>query len=80
MQPSVPEFSEQPEVPQSESYDDAYHRYLITLKEVFEKTRDGRLTEAGDSLLSVTNWLLGHADELGEWTCLMIFAWPLGRS
>lgn len=68
-QPTVPDTSEQPEVAQSEGYDDAYHRYLTTLKEIFEKTRDGRLTEAGDSLLSVTSWLLGHADELGESTC-----------
>ena len=77
-QPSVPEISEQPELAQSEGYDDAYHRYLTTLKEVFEKTRDGRLTEAGDSLLSVTSWLLGHADELGKWTYLTVLVWPLG--
>ncbi|KAL9115597.1 MAG: hypothetical protein Q9187_007249, partial [Circinaria calcarea] len=65
-QSTVPEIPEQPEVAPSEGYDDAYHRYLITLKEIFEKTRDGRLTEAGDLLLSVTGWLLGHAEELDD--------------
>lgn len=77
-QSTVPEIPEQPEVAQSEGYDDAYHRYLTTLKEIFEKTRDGKLAEAGELLLSVTGWLLGHAEELGEWTGLVLLGRLLG--
>ncbi|MCJ1302318.1 hypothetical protein MMC08_005121 [Hypocenomyce scalaris] len=49
----------------SSSYDDAYNQYQNALKLTFENTRSGRLIEAGQSLLEISEWLLGHAVELG---------------
>ena len=48
------------------SYDDAYEQYRIALRQTFERTRDGQLDEAGQSLLEISEWLLTHAVELGE--------------
>ncbi|SLM39024.1 hypothetical protein LPUS_09441 [Lasallia pustulata] len=50
----------------SSSYDDAYNQYQNALKLTFENTRSGRLIEAGQSLLKISEWLLGHAVELGR--------------
>ena len=50
----------------SSSYDDAYNQYQNALKLTFENTRSGRLIEAGQSLLEISEWLLGHAVELGR--------------
>ena len=50
----------------SSSYDDAYNQYQNALKSTFENTRSGRLIEAGLSLLEISEWLLGHAVELGR--------------
>ncbi len=48
------------------NYDDAYNQYQNALKQTFENTRNGRVVEAGQSLLEISNWLLGHAADLGE--------------
>ncbi|KAI9700447.1 MAG: hypothetical protein M1836_002462 [Candelina mexicana] len=50
---------------ESANYDDAYNQYQNALKQTFENTRNGRIVEAGHSLLEISNWLLGHAAELG---------------
>ncbi|MCJ1354348.1 MAG: hypothetical protein MMC33_004336 [Icmadophila ericetorum] len=64
--PPIPEFIEQQEtVSQASRYDVAYNQYIEALKETFQNTRDGRLIEAGQSLLDVSEWLLGHAADLG---------------
>ena len=61
------EVLEQQEVAQEpSSFDDAYNQYQNALRQTFENTRGGRLVEAGDSLLDISGWLLGHAEELGE--------------
>ncbi|MCJ1361512.1 hypothetical protein MMC16_000612 [Acarospora aff. strigata] len=60
------EVLEQQEVAQEpSSFDDAYNQYQNALRQTFENTRGGRLVEAGDSLLDISGWLLGHAEELG---------------
>ncbi|KIV99721.1 uncharacterized protein PV09_08651 [Verruconis gallopava] len=43
----------------------AYSQYQTELKKTFEAIRDGRLTEAGNSLVSISEWLLGNAEALG---------------
>ena len=56
---------EQQEVAQDSGYDEAYNQYQNALRQTFENTRSGRLIEAGQSLLEISEWLLGHAAELG---------------
>jgi len=66
-QQGAPEVLEQQELAQEpSSFDDAYHQYQNALRQTFENTRGGRLVEAGQSLLEISGWLLGHAEELGE--------------
>lgn len=50
----------------SGAFDRAYAQYQEALKQTFENTRDGRLVEAGQSLLEISDWLLGAASELGN--------------
>ena len=65
----LPEYSQsspdQTEPQQERSYDAAYNRYLESLGQIFQDVRDGRLAEAAQSLLDVSEWLLGHAVRLG---------------
>ena len=61
---------QQEQAPDPASYDDAYNQYQHALKQTFENTRAGRLVEAGQSLLEISEWLLGHAPELGMWNQL----------
>ena len=66
-QPNIPEILEQPETePEDTRYDAEYNRYVETLRETFQNTRDGRLIEAGQSLLTMTAWLLTSAERLGK--------------
>lgn len=70
-QQGAPELLEHPELAQEpsqepSSFDDAYNQYQNALRQTFENTRGGRLVEAGQSLLDISGWLLGHAEELGE--------------
>jgi hypothetical protein len=48
-----------------DAYNAAYNQYQQALKQTFENTRDGRLVEASQSLLDISEWLLGHAQDLG---------------
>ncbi|KAL9610329.1 MAG: hypothetical protein Q9167_004960 [Letrouitia subvulpina] len=50
----------------SSTFDMAYNQYQEALKQTFEYSSKGRLPEAGQSLLEITEWLLGHASELGN--------------
>jgi hypothetical protein len=43
----------------------AYTSYQTALKEVFQNILNGRLSEASQSLLNVSEWLLGHVQDLG---------------
>jgi hypothetical protein len=44
----------------------AYTAYQTALKEIFQNIINGRLGEASQSLLEVSEWLLGHVGDLGE--------------
>ncbi|OJD23072.1 hypothetical protein ACJ73_05577 [Blastomyces percursus] len=46
-------------------FDDAYNQYQRALRQTFENTRSGRLLNASQSLLEISEWLLGNATELG---------------
>ena len=48
------------------AFDRAYVQYQEALKQTFENTREGRLAEAGQSLLEISEWLLRAASELGN--------------
>jgi len=43
----------------------AYTTYQTALKEIFQNIINGRLAEASQSLLEVSEWLLGHVGDLG---------------
>lgn len=43
----------------------AYTAYQTALKEIFQNIINGRLGEAAQSLLEVSEWLLGHVGDLG---------------
>ncbi|KAI9837570.1 MAG: hypothetical protein M1819_007221 [Sarea resinae] len=66
-QNSAPEALEQQDLggQGTSNYDEAYNQYQGALKQTFENTRYGRLDEAGQSLLQISEWLLGHAEDLG---------------
>jgi len=44
----------------------AYTAYQTALKEIFQNIINGRLGEASQSLLEVSEWLLGHVGDLDE--------------
>lgn len=59
------EVAEQAE-PQTSSQDDEYNdRFPAAIRQVFHDTSEGRLVEAVQSLLEISDWLLVHAQELG---------------
>lgn len=64
-QPSASEVSE-PEDQDTSTFDRLHGEYQVALKRTFESTCAGRLAEAGRSLLEISEWLLGHAGELGR--------------
>lgn len=52
----------------------AYNSYQTAMKEVFQNIVHGRLGEASQSLLNISEWLLSHVQELGKfvavsWVC-----------
>lgn len=53
------------EYPATGSFEAAYASYQTQLKEVYQSILEGSLETAGESLLSVSEWLLGHVTELG---------------
>ena len=65
--PTVPEVLEPQETVQDAGgYDAAYRRYVEKLRATFQDVRDGRLVEAGQCLLEISEFLLGQAVELGK--------------
>jgi hypothetical protein len=44
----------------------AYTAYQTALKEIFQNIIHGRLSDASQSLLEVSEWLLGHVGDLGR--------------
>lgn len=63
-QPAAPDVLEPPNSDAS-NFDQAYSQYQEALKQTFENARVGRLVEASESLLEISEWLLGHAVDLG---------------
>lgn len=49
----------------------AYTAYQTALKEIFQNIINGRLSEASQSLLDVSEWLLGHVGDLGRFSFLL---------
>ena len=64
-QPSAADTREQQE-PESPAFDEAYSQYQEALKQTLENASKGKLVEAGQSLLEISEWLLSHASDLGE--------------
>jgi hypothetical protein len=52
---------------QAAALDEAYAQYQAALKKTFQNMHEGRLGEAGTSLLTISDWLLSNAVALG--TC-----------
>ena len=50
----------------SSELDSAYGQYQSELKKTFASIRDRRLADAGGSLVSISEWLLGNAETLGK--------------
>ena len=68
-QPNEPDVLEPQESAQeAEGYDAAYRQYVEKLRATFQDVKDGRLVEAGQSLLKISEFLLGQAVELGKRT------------
>jgi len=71
VQPNVPDILEQPESRQDAgSYDTAYRQYIKKLRATFQDLKDKKLVEAGQSLLEISEFLLGQAVELGKRSAL----------
>lgn len=59
--------------PQSSSQDDEYNeRFSAALRQVFQDTSKGRLVEAAQSLLHISEWLLVHAQGLGTTSAVAV--------
>ena len=66
-QPAAPE-SADPQQRQPDRYDVFYSQYRRALRDTNENTSRGRLVEAGESLLEISEWLLGNAEGLGKFS------------
>lgn len=53
------------EYPAAEGLDAAYAAYQSALKAIFQNVQDCSLATASESILSVSEWLLGHVSDLG---------------
>ncbi|OWO99896.1 hypothetical protein B2J93_6951 [Marssonina coronariae] len=66
MVPNAPEVMDEDDFqPQGSGMEAAYTAYQTALKEIFQNIINGRLGEASQSLLDVSEWLLGHVGDLG---------------
>jgi hypothetical protein len=66
MAQNAPDVMEQDDFqPQGPGMEAAYTTYQTALKEIFQNIINGRLGEASQSLLEVSEWLLGHVGDLG---------------
>jgi hypothetical protein len=46
--------------------DAGFATYQATLRGIFQNVVNGRLADAGQSLLEASEWLLGHVGDLGK--------------
>lgn len=67
MPQNAPDILEEAEyhAPQGPGMEAAYETYQAALKEVFQNIINGQLAEASQSLLQISEWLLGHVGDLG---------------
>jgi hypothetical protein len=76
--PPAQELMEQDEFQaQGPGLEAAYTAYQTALKDIFQNIIDGRLAVAGQSLLEVSEWLLGHVGDLGGQTVSSVRSYPL---
>lgn len=61
---------QQQSVTDSSSLNQAWAPYQRALRSTFDQTRAGRLVEASESLLEISEWLVTNARELGEFALL----------
>ena len=52
----------------SSEYDQIFTQYYSTIKDTFGLTKSGRLSEAADRLMFLSNWLTGNAETYGKCT------------
>ena len=64
-QPAAPDSSDSQQR-QPDRYDEFYNQYRRALRDTNENASRGRLVEAGESLLEISEWLLGNAEGLGK--------------
>lgn len=62
---STAEDTENNQPSQGGAFEEAYSQYQTALRGTFQNMRDGRLLEAGRSLLELSTWLLSNAVDLG---------------
>lgn len=58
--------------PPSAEVNAEYALFQTTLREVFQNIVNGRLAEASQSLLGASEWLLGHVEDLGKCSVLVL--------
>lgn len=63
---STTEHTENSQQSQGRAFEEDYSRYQTALRGTFQHMRDGRLLEAGNSLLELSTWLLTNAVDLGK--------------
>jgi hypothetical protein len=51
---------------QTADLDNAFQQYEDALRRTFEAIRDSNLAEAGATIVSLSEWLLGNAESLGK--------------
>lgn len=69
---NAPEIMEEEEFQtQGPGMEAAYTAYQTALKEIFQNIINGRLGEASQSLLDISEWLLGHVGDLGKFSFLL---------
>ena len=70
-QPATPSVID-PTQRQVDRYDAFYNQYRRALRETNQNASRGRLVEAGESLLEISQWLLGNAEGLGTFARMSI--------
>lgn len=73
--PAALELQEAPRPESSTSVEESYNRYNQALRRTFQDVRNGRLSSASETLLEMSEWLLGNAVELGRCLATHFIPW-----
>jgi len=57
---------QQTQQPESRRTNDGYPEYLDNLRQTFQLVQQGRLVEAAERLMQISDWLLTHVEDLGK--------------